>query len=130
MGGMRDGGFTLIELMIVVVIIGVLAAIAIPRFGSSKERSYLVTMQSDLRNLATAQENYLVSTGTYYDGAVPSPDVTFFPSSGVTITVQDATPSGWSAVASHVSTAKSCAIFFGSVSPVAPATPEGTPTCD
>ena len=49
-------GFTLIELLIVVVIIGILAAIAIPKFASTKEKAYLASMKSDLRNLATAQE--------------------------------------------------------------------------
>jgi len=51
-------GFTLIELLIVVVIIGILAAIAIPKFASTKEKAYLASMKSDLRNGATAQEGY------------------------------------------------------------------------
>src|SRR2546430_17635166 len=53
---MNRKGFTLIELLIVVVIIGILAAIAIPKFANTKEKAYLASMKSDLRNLVTAEE--------------------------------------------------------------------------
>jgi type IV pilus assembly protein PilA len=51
-------GFTLIELLIVVVIIGILAAIAIPKFAATKDKAYVATMKSDMRNLATYEEQY------------------------------------------------------------------------
>ena len=53
----RRSGFTLIELLITVVIIGILASIASPSFRSTKGRSYIAAMKSDLRNLAIAQES-------------------------------------------------------------------------
>jgi len=60
-------GFTLIELMIVIAIIGILAAIAIPNFISYRKRSYDAAAQSDLKNLMTAQEAYYVDNSTYKD---------------------------------------------------------------
>jgi prepilin-type N-terminal cleavage/methylation domain-containing protein len=127
------GGFTLIELLIVVVIIGILAAIAIPKFASTKERSYVAKMKSDLRNLATSQEGYLADNpGAYYGGAVPNPVLAFNPSPGVTITITNAGAQGWAAVASYAPlSARTCALFIGATTPApAPATDEGQIECN
>jgi type IV pilus assembly protein PilA len=60
-------GFTLIELMIVIAIIGILAAIAIPQFTAYRKRSYNSAAQSDIRNASTAQEAYYVENRCYSD---------------------------------------------------------------
>src|SRR6266850_5523367 len=93
---MNRKGFTLIELLIVVVIIGILAAIAIPKFANTKEKAYLASMKSDLRNLVTAEEAYFSDYTTYQAGTASNlagvgtpldPSTNFVPSAGVTINV-------------------------------------------
>jgi prepilin-type N-terminal cleavage/methylation domain-containing protein len=130
-------GFTLIELLIVVVIIGILAAIAIPKFASTKEKAYLASMKSDLRNLATAEEGFFADNQVYRTGAatnlagLATPDLlmgNFTPSAGVTITYTATGGTGWSATTTHSATIKTCAIYIG-VGAVAPATVDGEPKC-
>ena len=58
-------GFTLIELLIVVAIIAILAAIAVPNFLEAQTRSKVSRVKSDQRSLATAIETYYVDNNTY-----------------------------------------------------------------
>jgi prepilin-type N-terminal cleavage/methylation domain-containing protein len=110
-------GFTLVELLIVMLIIGVLASIAILKFGGVKEKAYLATMRSDLRNLVTAQEAYHGTYGSYANDAV---GIGFAPSAGVVLTIGTADTMGWNAVATHNATSRTCGIFMGTAaSPVA-----------
>jgi len=85
----NKGGFTLIELMIVIAIIGILAAIAIPQFLAYRTRSYNISAKSDLKNLCIAQEAYFVDFTTYADAAADITGITYgaFISDGVTVTV-------------------------------------------
>jgi prepilin-type N-terminal cleavage/methylation domain-containing protein len=78
-------GFTLIELMIVIAIIGILAAIAIPQFTSYRQRGFNAAAQSDLRNAATAQEAYYTDGQTYTQLVADLTPRGFTPSANVTI---------------------------------------------
>jgi type IV pilus assembly protein PilA len=61
----KQAGFTLIELLIVIAIIAILAAIAIPQFMKYKQGAYLDSVRSDVKNAVTAMEAYQATNGTY-----------------------------------------------------------------
>lgn len=63
----EEGGFTLIELMVVVLIIAILIAIAIPTFLGARKRAQDKQAQSNLRNALTAEKTYYVDTQAYVD---------------------------------------------------------------
>lgn len=104
-------GFTLIELIVAMVVIGILSGIAIAKFVRTKESVYIASMKVDLRNFALYQQNYLMdSQGSYFagngaaQGFVPTPGVT------VAATVVPGPPPTWHAIATHNRTSKTCSI--------------------
>jgi type IV pilus assembly protein PilA len=63
--GEREGGFTLIELMVVVLIIAILIAIAIPTFLGARQRAQDRAAQSNLRNALTAEKSFYTDKQAY-----------------------------------------------------------------
>ncbi|HYL21117.1 MAG TPA: prepilin-type N-terminal cleavage/methylation domain-containing protein [Gemmatimonadales bacterium] len=138
---MNRRGFTLIELLIVVIIIGVLVAIAIPKFALMKEKAYIASMKTDLRNLVMAEEAYFADSLAYTRStgcATPVPgDAAAFCTSGANvlsrIKLAQGGKSGWTASMTNPNTVKSCAVYVGDVTdPANPATSSdapGTPIC-
>jgi prepilin-type N-terminal cleavage/methylation domain-containing protein len=69
MGRRPSAGFTLIELLIVVAIIAILAAIAVPNFLEAQTRSKVSRVQADLRTLAVGIESYRLDNNHYPEGS-------------------------------------------------------------
>ncbi len=67
----RAGGFTLVELMIVVTAIGLLASIAIPSFARARGTSRATLMYSDMRTAASAFEVYAMENSDYPPNSAP-----------------------------------------------------------
>ena len=61
----KQGGFTLLELLIVIVIIGILAVLIIPNLASGPARARDAQRKSDLRNIKTALETYFNDNNSY-----------------------------------------------------------------
>src|SRR5947199_8450385 len=90
-----------------------LVPLRIPKFANTKDKAYVAAMKSDLRNMATYEEQYAADNGgAYFSGtatmAAPLQRVT--PSQNVTVTVT-ATPDpppSWPPTATHPQSAKPC----------------------
>ena len=100
----RDNGFTLVELMVIIVTIGVLASIAIAQVAQHKGKGYDTMAKTDLLNVAAAEESYFVRNEVY-KSCTESTCPTYFTgivalSNGTSITMT-ATPTGFTGLASH-----------------------------
>src|ERR1700716_3882370 len=103
--------FALVELIVVLVVIGIIAAIAIAKFVGVREAAYVASMKSDLRNFALYEQFYACDNGGRSSpgpgsaqGFKPTPDAP------VVATDDPGPPPNWRAVAVHARTPKTCTI--------------------
>ncbi|NVM22470.1 MAG: prepilin-type N-terminal cleavage/methylation domain-containing protein [Desulfobacterales bacterium] len=97
----NEKGFTLIELMIVIAIIGILAAIAIPNFIQYRKRAYNSAANADSKNLYTAAQAYYTDYPTGAPGLADLVAYGFRQSKDVVISITAATQSNFGATTDH-----------------------------
>lgn len=72
----KSKGFTLVEIMIVVLIIGILMAIAVPNFIKARSNSRLQTVIANLKQIDSAKEQWAMETGQVAGSACASANLT------------------------------------------------------
>lgn len=114
-------GFTLIEILMVVVVLGTLAAVAVPRYSASKNKAIAAVMMADLRSAALYEEQYAAENhGQYFSGSATadaplngfrtSPDVTV---DLTAFNILGSQLAGWTAIARHPQSSESCEMRAG-----------------
>lgn len=96
-----NDGFTLLELIVVVAVIGILAAIAIQQFQLHRARAIDASMRSDLKNAALAMESYYGEFLQYPNTEAAIRLVGYRKTSGVTLAINVPTPSTFTLTASR-----------------------------
>jgi type IV pilus assembly protein PilA len=92
-------GFTFIELLVVMLFIGALSSMAVPRFREYKNRAYISAMESDLGNLRIAQEAYWAEHMVY---ATDTVGLDFRRTSNVNLKISSKdVVGGYTAIATH-----------------------------
>lgn len=126
-------GFTLVELLAVTVLLGILAAVALPIYRDFEERAATSSLQTELRTLRNAQELHFVENDEYTDDLAV---LEYTPGSDVQAELRAASGGGgdgdvgWAGRLSHRDLDVRCAVFQGTVTPYDPATAEGSVACD
>jgi type IV pilus assembly protein PilA len=123
MAGKNRKGTTLVELLIVVVVIGILATIAIPKFSGAKEKAYVAAMQADLHIAAIYEEQFAADNHGQYFSGVATPDSPlegFKPSEDITVTltafnILGSSLADWTATAKHSQSSQSCEMHAGMI---------------
>ena len=104
-------GFTLIEVLVVLVVLSILSGIAIAKYLDTKDAAYLASMKADLRNFALYEQNYhMDSQGSYFSGDGSAQGFVSTPGVTIAATADQGPPPSWHAVATHSKSTKTCSI--------------------
>ena len=99
----QNDGFTLLELLVVIAVMGVLAAIVTQQFMIYRSRAIDAQMRSALKSAAMAMESYFADFQSYPTSVVGISTVGFRQTSGVTMTINVTSPSSFTLTASKPS---------------------------
>ena len=99
-------GFTLIELIVVMLMIGILASIALMQFLSYRERGYNATLQSDLRSAYTASKQFYMDNpnGVFSNAALANEKYGYVASDDVILSVEEGEEEKLRIIGSHPGT--------------------------
>lgn len=129
-------GFTVVELLMVVILVGLLASVALPNLSQAKEKAYRAAAVGDLRTFASAQEAWHDTHGRYggladMQNGPPEAGGGFRWSKGVTALAVVATATGWSAeIATPSGTRCALAIGTAALPTSVPGLVPGIPACE
>ena len=95
-----NSGFTLIEILLVVAIIGLLAAIAVPQFIAYRTRAIDMQMKNDLKNAAMAMESYFAEFKIYPASVGSVSSAGYRQTNGINLVISVTSPSSFTLTAS------------------------------
>ena len=126
-------GWTLVEMLMVVITLGILGMAVIPRLIDTRKDAYADVMRADLNNLAAAMEHHIAVNGSYPNPTLASPAdsllpgatgtgrlVGYSPDSSVTVTYIYKAADAYAAIATHGALpGKWCGIYVGNIPAIA-----------
>ena len=113
--------------VLAIPVIGIIAAIAIPKVANTKQKAYVAAMKADLRNIATAEEAFRSDSARYTSDVAR---LDFRPMPGISTPTIRADTDRWSATLTHSQLpGLVCGIAVNMDNPVDPDIGEGEPAC-
>ena len=119
---LKSRGFTLIELMVAIGILGILVAFAIPQYLTYRRNAFIAGIKSDLKNASIVQEAYFAETGTYTQSLPTLLNYGFRQTNNVSISITS-DGSSYSLTATHANCGADTWTFNGTGSILDPLTP-------